>query len=320
ATRSGPPAEAAGATRSGPPAEAAGANVHIKTHAKVNLFLRVLGLRADGYHEVETILHGIEMGDEIEITLTDTGKVEIDMSLADSMNDVLPTSEQNIAFHAAQRLLDQGARNEGVEIRIRKRIPIGAGLGGGSGNAAGVLVALNELWKTELNREGLLGIAGGIGADVPYCLSGGTTLATARGESLTPLPSPKTMWFVLGISNRPLLTREVYDAWEANGSTEQVGSAEMTLALGGQDVEEVAALLHNDLERPAFALRPELVPKKQALIDAGALGAAMSGSGPTLFAVASDEAHAQEIAGKVRGDFDSVVVTCSRPECIERLD
>jgi 4-diphosphocytidyl-2-C-methyl-D-erythritol kinase len=300
-------------------AEQAIAEVRIRTHAKLNLFLRVLGRRADGYHEVETILHGVDMGDDIEVALTDTGKVEIEMALADSVSELLPPSEQNTVWHAAQHLLEQGARNEGVQIKIVKRIPIGAGLGGGSGNAAGVLVALNELWKTELNRDGLVGIAGRIGADVPYCISGGTALATARGESLTPLPSPATLWFVLGISHSPLLTRDVYAAWDPDPTAEPVGSAEMTLALGGQDVPEVAALLYNDLERPAFALRPELVDRKAALVEAGALGAAMSGSGPTLFGIASDEGHAREIAAGVESVFDKVVVTSSRAECIERL-
>ncbi len=299
--------------------EQALAEVRIKTHAKLNLFLRVLGLRSDGYHEVETILHGIEMGDEIDVALTDTGKVEIEMILADSVSDLLPPSEQNTVWHAAQHLIDHGARNEGVAIRIVKRIPIGAGLGGGSGNAAGVLVALNELWRTELNRDGLLDVAGRVGSDVPYCISGGTALATARGESLTPLPSPETMWFVLGISHSPLLTRDVYAAWEPDPDVEPVGSAEMTLALGGGDVAEVASLLYNDLERPALSLRPELAAAKQALLDAGALGASLSGSGPTLFGIASDEEHAQRIAAAVQDAFDKVVVTSSRPECIERL-
>ena len=301
-------------------AEQALAGVRIKTHAKVNLFLRVLGRRSDGYHEVETILHGIEMGDEIDVRLTDTGKVEVDMVLADSVSDLLPPSEQNTVWHAAKRLIERGARNDGVSIRIVKRIPIGAGLGGGSGNAAGVLVALNELWKTELNRDGLLGIAGNVGSDVPYCISGGTALATARGESLTPLPSPETMWFVLGISHDPLLTRDVYAVWEPDPGSEPVGSAEMTLALGGGDVGEVASLLYNDLERPALALRPELAERKEALVAAGVLGASLSGSGPTLYGIASGEGHAREVARRIEDVFDKVVVTSSRPECIERLD
>lgn len=295
------------------------ASVRIKTHAKINLFLRVLGPRSDGYHEVETILHGIEMGDEIDVRLTDTANVEVEMVLGEAVSDLLPPSEQNTVWHAAQHLIEQGALNEGVHIKIVKRIPIGAGLGGGSGNAAGVLVALNELWRTELNRDALLGIAGRVGSDVPYCIAGGTALATARGESLTPLPSPATMWFVLGISHHPLLTRDVYAAWEPDPGAEPVGSAEMTLALGGGDVVEVASLLYNDLERPAFSLRPELAERKEALVRAGALGASLSGSGPTLFGIASDEAHARQVAAAVEDDFDKVVVTWSRLECIERL-
>ncbi|HEX2295302.1 MAG TPA: 4-(cytidine 5'-diphospho)-2-C-methyl-D-erythritol kinase [Actinomycetota bacterium] len=301
-------------------AEQAFAEVRMKTHAKLNLFLRVLGRRSDGYHEVETILHGIEMGDEIDVRLTDTGKVEVEMVLGESVSELLPPSEQNTVWHAAQHLLEKGAKNEGVHIRIVKRIPIGAGLGGGSGNAAGVLVALNELWKTELNRDGLLDVAGRVGSDVPYCISGGTALATARGESLTPLPSPETMWFVLGISHDPLLTRDVYAAWEPDPDVEAVGSAEMTLALGGGDVAEVASLLYNDLERPAFTLRPEVAARKEALVGAGALGASLSGSGPTVFGIATDEAHAREVARRVEDEFDKVVVTRSRAECIERLD
>ncbi|HYO60554.1 MAG TPA: 4-(cytidine 5'-diphospho)-2-C-methyl-D-erythritol kinase [Actinomycetota bacterium] len=295
------------------------ASVRIKTHAKINLFLRVLGPRSDGYHEVETILHGIEMGDEIDVRLTDTANVEVEMVLGEAVSDLLPPSEQNTVWHAAQHLIERGALNEGVHIKIVKRIPIGAGLGGGSGNAAGVLVALNELWRTELNRDALLGIAGRVGSDVPYCIAGGTALATARGESLTPLPSPATMWFVLGISHHPLLTRDVYAAWEPDPGAEPVGSAEMTLALGGGDVVEVASLLYNDLERPAFSLRPELAERKEALVRAGALGASLSGSGPTLFGIASDEAHARQVAAAVEDDFDKVVVTWSRLECIERL-
>lgn len=301
-------------------AEQALPRVRIKTHAKLNLFLRVLGRRSDGYHEVETILHGIEMGDDVDVRLTDTGSVEVEMTLADSVSDLLPPSEQNTVWHAAQHLIEHGARNEGVHIEIVKRIPIGAGLGGGSGNAAGVLVALNELWKTELNRDGLLDVAGRVGSDVPYCISGGTALATARGESLTPLPSPATMWFVLGISHYPLLTRDVYAAWEPEHANDAVGSAEMTLALGGGDVDEVASLLYNDLERPAFTLRPELAGLKERLAEAGSLGSSLSGSGPTLFGIARDEAHAREVAARVEDDFDKVVVTSSRPECIERLD
>jgi 4-diphosphocytidyl-2-C-methyl-D-erythritol kinase len=165
-------------------------------------------------------------------------------------------------------------------------------------------------------------MAAELGSDVGYCLDGGTVLATSRGEELTPLPAPAEMRFVLGISNEPLMTGAVYEASDSLDASANVdaSSAAMTLALGAGDVKEVASLLHNDLERAAFTLRPELAEKKDAMMDAGALGAVLSGSGPTVCGVASDESHARAIADAVEGAFDLVRVVKSQPQCIERLD
>jgi 4-diphosphocytidyl-2-C-methyl-D-erythritol kinase len=162
-------------------------------------------------------------------------------------------------------------------------------------------------------------VAGLIGSDVPFCLEGGTALATARGEKLSPLPAPDKVWFVLGLSSVSLLTKDVYEAFDEMDSAPESSPSSMTLALGSGDVPEIAECLHNDLERAAFAMRPELAEKKRALLGAGALGAGMSGSGPTLFAIARDEGHARTIAAGVEDSFPSVVVTCSRATCIERL-
>ena len=205
-------------------------------------------------------------------------------------------------------------------IEIDKRIPIGAGLGGGSGNAAGVIAGLNEVWELGLDSGRLSGLALDIGADVPYCLTGGTALATGRGERTTPLTAPETLWFVLGVSNEPLLTRDVYEAFDARRDMAEVGSGPMRLALGRGDVVAVAALVHNDLEPPAFRLRPGLAQLKAAMLEAGALGAVMSGSGPTIVGLARDRDHATAIAEAAKPSFDRVVVSSSRPVCVERLD
>ena len=295
-------------------------NIRMRTNAKINLFLRVLGRRNDGYHEVETILHGINLYDDIEVERTSSGNTDIDMNFADGLHGELPTVEENVISHVIDRLIERGALNEGLRIAITKHIPIGAGLGGGSGNAAGAIVALNELWDMGLQPDELSELAGLIGADVPYCIGGGTVLATARGDELIPLPAPDDMNIVLGISHQPLYTRDVYARWMASDDAPAVGSAPMTLALGGEDVAEIASLLHNDLEPAVFDLRPELVAKKQALIEAGALGAMVTGSGPSVFALARDEAHGRRIAAAVDGVFDRAVVLSSQPECIERLD
>jgi 4-diphosphocytidyl-2-C-methyl-D-erythritol kinase len=293
--------------------------IRMRTNAKINLFLRVMGRRADGFHEIETVFHGVGLGDEIVVTPTTTGKVEVDMQVAGTLKAELPAQEENLAWRAATALIERGAKNAGIHISITKRIPVAAGLGGGSGNAAGVLVALNEVWGSGLDRAGLLEVAGTVGSDVPYCIDGGTALATGKGEGLTPLPFPAELWIVMGISYEPLLTRDVYALWEPGDPDLDVGSAPMTLALGAGDVPEVAALLHNDLEPAIFKLRPELEDKKHAMLEAGAMGALVSGSGPTLYGVARDQNHAEAIAASVKPDFDEALVLGTSQMCIERL-
>jgi 4-diphosphocytidyl-2-C-methyl-D-erythritol kinase len=294
--------------------------IRMRTHAKVNLFRRVVGARADGYHEVETILHGIKLSDEIEIDTTGSGRVEIDMRFAGGLQGELPGAEDNVVSIVAGMLVERGALNEGLRVRLIKRIPIGAGLGGGSGNAAGVLVALNELWDTQITPDDLLVMAGEVGADVPFCINGGTALATGRGDEVTPLPAPTDLTFVLGMSNEPLYTRDVYRRWEPEGSAVTAGSAPMTLALGGEDISEIASLLHNDLEPAVFSLRPELQDKKGLLVESGALGALVSGSGPTVFGLARNREEGEEIAARVKAHFDRTLVVGSQPACIERLE
>ena len=293
--------------------------IRVRTHAKVNLFLRVLARRPDGYHEIETIFHGVGLGDDLEFREHGSSRCEVHMELAGGLPGHPPHQEENVITLAAERLGERIRERTGVSVRVLKHIPLAAGLGGGSGNAAGVLLTLNEMWAGGLGRDELAEVALQVGSDVPYCLSGGTALATARGEKLTPLPSLCEMWFVLGISGEPLLTRDVYAAWDSLETREEVRSAPMALALGAGDVAEVAALLHNDLERAALLLAPELAEKKRRLLDEGALGACISGSGPTLFGIARDEPHARAIAGKVAGDFACVSVVSSQPTCVQRL-
>jgi 4-diphosphocytidyl-2-C-methyl-D-erythritol kinase len=176
------------------------------------------------------------------------------------------------------------------------------------------------MWGLGLGPGALADIAMDIGADVPYCLTGGTALGTGRGEKTTALPAPATLWFALGLSDKQLLTRDVYEEFETDRDQADVRSAPMSLALGMGDVTVIAALVHNDLEPPAFRLRPELAELKRAMLEAGALGVVMSGSGPTMVGLARDQQQALAIAGAAEGAFDGLVVSSSRPTCIERLD
>jgi len=298
----------------------AGVAIRLRTHAKVNLFLRVVGRRPDGYHEIESIFHGISLADDLTVRPTQGDEVEVDMTIPRGSEHGAPQRESNLAYLAAAALGERGATRSGVSIDIVKNIPIGAGLGGGSGNAAGVLVALNELWGAGFGNDDLNLLGASVGSDVPYCLMGGTMLVTGRGDKLTPLPSPRDLQFVLGISDQPLLTRDVYAHWDELGASSGAGSASMTLALGGGDPHEVAQLLHNDLEPAAFSLRPELEELKKVISTAGALGAGLTGSGPTLFGIAADAAHARDIAAKIEDRFDRVEVAFSTSQCVERAD
>ena len=291
--------------------------IRLRTNAKLNLFLHVLGKRADGYHEIETIFHGIGLHDDIVFTPTDSG-VDIGMRFENETFEGMPPAEDNLIARVADRLVAHGARRTGVRAEITKRIPIGAGLGGGSTNAAGALVALNELWSAGLSGHELERIAADIGTDVPYCLSGGTALATSRGDELTPLPAPAAMHFVLGLSAEPLYTRDVYPLWDPGAHGGDATSAAMTLALGGGDVAEVAALLRNDLEPAVFKLRPELEAKKEVFLAAGALGGLVTGSGPTIFAIARDAQDARRLASEVETQFDRTAVVASRSQAVER--
>ena len=294
--------------------------LRLRTNAKTNLLLRVLGRRPDGYHEIETIFHTLSLADTISIEPTTSDEIEVDMHAETSPRGGLPLASDNLVSVAARKLIEADGRTHGARIEIVKRIPIGAGLGGGSGNAAGVLAGLNEMWGLGLDSGTLATLALEIGADVPYCLTGGTALATGLGERTTPLTAPETLWFALGVSGEPLLTRDVYEEFEAHRDAADIGSGPMRLALGQGDVVAVAALVHNDLELPAFRLRPGLAELKSAMLEAGALGVVMSGSGPTMVGLARDQHHATSIAEAAERSFDRVVVSSSRPVCVERLD
>jgi 4-diphosphocytidyl-2-C-methyl-D-erythritol kinase len=261
------------------------------------------------------------LADDIGINETAGPSVDVEMHYAADIMGEAPGLEENLIYRAAQSLIEHGGgAGRGVKIDVIKRIPIGGGLGGGSGNAAGTLLALSRLWNMQIERERLLELAGAIGSDVTYCIDGGTVLATARGEQLTQMPAPGDMWFVLGISREPLLTRDVYSAWDELGHEEEVTSSMMAPALGAGDVNEVASLLHNDLERPALMLRPELSRKKDVMLEAGALGAGMTGSGPTMFGILEEARSAREVAAKVQPEFDRVGVARTAPRCVEFLD
>lgn len=274
-----------------------------RSYAKVNLWLRVVGKRDDGYHDIETIFHTVSLHDDL--TLESAEEITVDME---------PAVPINLAERAA-RALARGSR--GARISIRKNIPLGAGLAGGSGNAAAVLLGLNRLWGLHLSDDELRSIASDLGSDVTYMLEGGTMLGLGRGERLTRLPQARLrLWFVLGMSEVGLSTTDVYRAWRP-GAEDGSSRDDFRFALDTAAPELIAPAVRNDLEAPALDMRPELAEKKERLVTAGALAAFVSGSGPTLVGLARNEAHAIAVADEVRGSFDRVEVVRSQPQAVE---
>ena len=318
-----------------------GACVRVRVPAKVNLFLAVRGLRGDGFHELVTVMQTMTLSDELKVGVYGPPgqghhpaarrrmqlELRVDSGLDPASAAALPESQDNLVIQAA-RLLGEHTKMfavnapdrmvSGVDeriprtvLRLSKLIPVAGGMAGGSADAAGALVALNKLWDCRLSREELRDLGAQIGSDVPFCVVGGTALATGRGTRVAQVLARGTYHWVVCRSDRPLPTGEVYAAWDDHASATEVEPDAVLAALRGQDAEALGAALYNDLQQAAFVLRPELAEQRQALIDAGAMGAVVSGSGPTLLALAESETHARRLADRVAGDFHQAHVARS---------
>jgi 4-diphosphocytidyl-2-C-methyl-D-erythritol kinase len=292
--------------------------VTVRVPAKVNLQLAVGPVRADGYHDVATVYHAVSLFDEVTIAPAERDSVAITGEGADSV----PTDGGNLAARAAgalARMVGPDSRDApGLAIQIAKRIPVAAGLAGGSADAAATLVACNELWGTGLNQQELGELASGIGSDVAFGLLGGTAIGIGRGEQVTPVLSTGTFHWVLAFANGGLSTADVYakcDRMRATKESRQtkgrkVGTVSvpdpvldnaLIAALRSGDPAEVGPLLSNDLQSAAISLRPELRRTLAAGRELGALSAMVSGSGPTCAFLAKNRRHARDLAAALAG-------------------
>lgn len=255
--------------------------------AKVNLTLEVLGRRGDGYHEIRTVMQTVDLADRV--VLEDSDELELR-----TRTPGVPTDATNLAMRAALALRDAARVKHGVRIGLDKQIPIAAGLGGGSTDAAAVLLGLNRLWRLRWPLARLEEIAVTLGMDVPFFLRGGAALGTGRGEHLKPL---QTMGLSLVLVNPPIAvsTAEAYGRVTPAMFTAGEHSRAVETALRSGRPARVADHLYNGLEEAVGPAARQVVRIKAALLAAGALGAAMSGSGPTVFGVARSWEHARQI-------------------------
>ena len=252
-----------------------------KAYAKLNLTLDVLGKRPDGYHEIESVMQLVSLADDLEIDL-ETGeawRLECDMP-------GVPTDGENLAWKAVGLYYKTlGKDPQGVTIRLTKRIPSGAGLGGGSADAAAVLLALNRHEGGALSERQLLKLAAKLGSDVPFCLTGGTQMARGRGEELSKLPAMPDCFFLIVKPGFSVSTPVLYEAIDAEESVLHPNTRAMEAALRKGELLEVAGYLGNSFEPLVSRARPELLAIRAMMEDCGALGVAMTGSGSALFGV-----------------------------------
>lgn len=281
--------------------DTAGRRVVARAPAKINLVLAVGAVRPDGYHELATVFHAISLYDEVVARPAD----EITVAVHGSHSRRVPTDDANLAVRAATTLAAYAGVRSGVQLHVRKQIPVAGGLAGGSADAAAALVACDALWDTGLGRAELTALAARLGSDVPFVLAGGTALGAGRGERLTPVMVGGTFHWVVAVADGGLSTPQVYaelDRIRAGGGdgtgTPDVGVDVLT-ALRAGDAAALAATLRNDLAEAACALNPSLRTTLDAGRELGAVAGIVSGSGPSCVFLAHDEEHAEDLAGEL---------------------
>jgi len=278
-------------------------HVSIRAHAKINLDLRVLGMRPDGFHELRTVFQAVSLHDTISC-IPREGPFALECDMAG-----VPLDESNLAWRAAEalwRALRRPGRVRDVVVRIEKRIPLQAGLGGGSSDAAAALMALAHAWRVPVRAVQMTDVAAGLGADVPFFLAGGTALGLGRSDEIYPLTDLPRHWIVLLIPGFGVSTSDAYGWYD--GQPELSRAPREAQHVPGPWPSRAAQMI-NDLEAPIARHHPEIDQMKAALRRAGALAAAMSGSGSTVFGLFQKRRDALVAVDRLRGSGWRVVLT-----------
>lgn len=273
-----------------------------KAPAKINLSLDVFGRRPDGYHDVEMIMTTIDLYDRIELHSLPEDIINVAL-----WSRYVPNDERNLAYKAAAALKRKYNISKGVYIKIEKNIPVSAGLGGGSTDAAAVLRGLNKLWTLNLSLDELAQIGAEIGTDIPFCIYGKTALATGRGEVIERLPSPPPCWVVLARPDIGVSTRTIFNHYNYQEHASSITKKVVT-SLHEQNFLSLSQSIENVLEDVTFSLYPEVKDMKQKMAKYGATGVLMSGSGPTIYGLVKQQSKAQSIYNGMRGFCKEVYV------------
>lgn len=266
-----------------------------KAPAKINLSLDVLRKREDGYHDVHMVMTTVDLADRIECEENSGEEIIIRSSAS-----FVPEDKRNFAYQAAEIIKDRYKIKKGLTITIAKEIPVAAGLAGGSSDAAATIRALNRLWKLKMSVKDMYSVAEQIGSDVSFCVTGGTAVASGRGEKILPIGAPPSCWVVLAKPAVSVSTADVYKALDI-GSAIHPDVNGMVQAIQRQDFDDVCRLLGNTLESVTPDKVPEISQIKKQMVKMGAEGVLMSGSGPTVFGLTQYESKVQRIYNSLKG-------------------
>ena len=277
----------------------------IKAPAKVNLYLKVLRRRSDGFHDLDTLFETLDLYDELRFKPIKSG-IRLKCNLAS-----LPTGKKNLVFMAASLLKNRYRIPQGVDIRLQKNIPVAAGLGGGSSDAAATLLALNSFWNLKLPQKTLLKHAAELGSDVPFfILKSPYAIGQGRGERLKKVSSRFKIWHVLITPRLSVLAKDVYKSLNARSLTRSgTGAKMLQIALRKRDFGKLKSSLYNTLELVLLDKYPVISRLKRDLLKAGAETAMVSGSGPTVFGLAKSRQAAKRIASKLKKLHPSKTIT-----------
>lgn len=269
--------------------------LELRAMGKINLGLDVLGKRENGYHDVRMVMQTVYLYDEITLTKTKQPGIQLESNL-----HFLPSDANNLAYRAAELLMDEFGIASGVHIMLRKRIPVAAGMAGGSADCAAVLFGMNRLFRLRLSEEDLKVRGVTLGADVPYCIMRGTVLAEGIGEKLTLLPQCPRCYVLLAKPPVSVSTKVVYEDLDSLSEYTHPDIDGIIEGLHAQDIRKVAACMGNALEDVTIPRLPVIEQIKSVMLQGGALGAMMSGSGPTVFGLYEKRDEARASAEKIR--------------------
>ena len=288
-------------------------SIQLKSRAKINLSIDVLGKRKDGYHLVEMIMQTIDLYDRIKISALNEDKIVIKSKSLD-----IPLNDDNIVYKAANLIKNKFNINSGVEIYIEKNIPVAAGMAGGSSNAAGVLVGLNKLWNLGLSEEELKAIGLKLGADVPFCISGQAALAENIGEKLTKIEGLDEDTFILICKPELFVsTKEIYEEIDSKEIKRRPDNKLLINLLKEKDIEGLSRNMYNVLEEVTKDKYPVIDKIEQIMMQNNALGSMMSGSGPTVFGLYSKLEDAERCKEILLQEFKQVYVVKSNNKGVE---